>query len=66
VIGQFLDHLAFDAVLRDATLLLATDGLLKYGQRDRIAVLTRGADPQAAGGSSPSCRDYDRARCPMM
>jgi len=31
-----------------ATLLLATDGLLKYGRRDRIAVLARGADLQAA------------------
>jgi len=39
---------AFEAVLRDATLLLATDGLLKYGQRDRIAVLARGADLQVA------------------
>ncbi len=32
---------AFEAILRDATLLLATDGLLKYGRRDRIAVLAR-------------------------
>jgi serine/threonine protein phosphatase PrpC len=39
---------AFEAVLRDSTLLLATDGLLKYGRRDRIAVLARGADLQVA------------------
>jgi len=39
---------AFEAILRDATLLLATDGLLKYGRRDRIAVLARGADLQVA------------------
>jgi len=39
---------AFEAILRDATLLLASDGLLKYGRRDRIAVLARGADLQVA------------------
>src|SRR5207245_955414 len=38
---------AFEAVLRDATLLLATDGLVKYGRRDRIAALARGPDLQA-------------------
>ena len=32
---------AFESALRDATLLLATDGLLKYARRDRIAALAR-------------------------
>ena len=32
---------AFETVLGDATLLLATDGLLKYARRDRIAAPAR-------------------------
>ena len=39
---------AFEAVLGDATLLLATDGLWKYARRDRIAVLARRPDLQVA------------------
>ena len=39
---------AFDAVLGAATLLLATDGLLKYARRDRIAAVALGPDLQMA------------------
>jgi serine/threonine protein phosphatase PrpC len=39
---------AFEAVLGDATLLLATDGLLKYARRDRIVVVALGPDLQMA------------------
>ena len=39
---------AFEAVLGDATLLLATDGLLKYAHRDRITALARGPDLEVA------------------
>jgi PPM family protein phosphatase len=39
---------AFEADLRDATLLLATDGLLKYARRDRIASVAQQADLQVA------------------
>ncbi len=33
---------AFESALADATLLLATDGLLKYARRDRIAAVALG------------------------
>jgi serine/threonine protein phosphatase PrpC len=39
---------AFEALLGDATLLLATDGLLKYARRDRIAAIVLGPDLQMA------------------
>jgi serine/threonine protein phosphatase PrpC len=39
---------AFEAVLGDATLLLATDGLFKYARRDRIAAVALGPDLQTA------------------
>jgi PPM family protein phosphatase len=39
---------AFESALGDATLLLATDGLLKYARRDRIAALARHLDLQVA------------------
>ena len=38
----------FESALGDATLLLATDGLLKYARRDRIAALARHMDLQVA------------------
>jgi PPM family protein phosphatase len=39
---------AFESALEDATLLLATDGLLKYARRDRIAAVALGPDLQMA------------------
>jgi len=39
---------AFESALADATLLLATDGLLKYARRDRIAAVALGPDLQMA------------------
>jgi serine/threonine protein phosphatase PrpC len=39
---------AFEALLGDATLLLATDGLLKHARRHRIAAIVRGPDLQMA------------------
>jgi PPM family protein phosphatase len=39
---------AFEAVLGDATLLLATDGLLNYAGRNRIVAVALGSDLQMA------------------
>jgi serine/threonine protein phosphatase PrpC len=38
----------FEAELGAATLLLASDGLLKYARRERIAALARDADVERA------------------
>ena len=40
--------IAFESLFGNATLLMATDGLLKYARRDQIAALTRGSDLQVA------------------